>query len=90
MLPLLARTHCWCVVNGALGGYCQAFFHHAGKAVELMLLINLKQAQEFPLLPQTSPSPPLHHAGGLTVARDLKATGHCWHLHLRHRKIQKI
>lgn len=60
-------THCGCVVYGALDGCCQSFLHHAGQAVELMLLVDLKQTQKFPLLPQTPPPPPLHWA--LVVAR---------------------
>lgn len=44
LLPLLTRTHCRCGVNSALSGSCQSLLHHAGQAVELVLLIDLKQA----------------------------------------------
>ena len=89
LLPLLTRTHCRCGVNSALGGGCQSLLHHAGQAVELVLLIDLKQAQKLPLLPQTSPPPPLHCAGALTATRRLQVTCGCWHLHLGHRKMHK-
>lgn len=89
LLPLLTRTHCRCGVNSAFSGSCQSLLHHAGQAVELVLLIDLKQAQKLPLLPQTSPPPPLHRAGALTATRHLQVTCGCWHLHLGHRKTQK-
>lgn len=74
MLPLLTLTHCKCVVNDVLGGCCQSLLHHAGEVVELMLLVDLKQPQKLPLLPQTSPPLPLHRARTLTVSRHPPAT----------------
>lgn len=44
-------THCGWVVDRVLNGCGQALLHHAGQAVKLVLLIDLKQAQELPLLP---------------------------------------
>lgn len=44
-------THGWCILYGVLDSSCQSLLHHAGQAVELMVLINLKQAQKLPLLP---------------------------------------
>ncbi len=58
----MTHTHCGWIIDGDLCGSCQSLLHHAGQAVELMLLIDLKQAQKLPLLPQTSPPPPLHRA----------------------------
>lgn len=73
MLPLVICTHCWCILYSVLESSCQSLFHHAGQTVELMLLINLKQAQKLPLLPQTSPPPPLPCTGVLMVTRHPKA-----------------
>lgn len=75
----LTATHCGCVIDSALDGCSQALLHHAGQAVELVLLVDLKQAQKFPLLPQTSPPPSLH--GALLVTRHPRTA--CRHLHLR-------
>lgn len=88
LLPPLSHTHCRHAVSGVLGGCCQALLHHAGQGVELMLLIDLKQAQKLPLLPQTSPAPPLPSAGALMVTGRLQAS--CWHLHLGKKKRSKF
>lgn len=44
LLLLWTFTYCRCIVNVVLSGSCQSLLHHAGQGVELMLLINLKQA----------------------------------------------
>lgn len=88
LLPPLSHTHCRHAVISVLGGCCQALLHHAGQGVELMLLIDLKQAQKLPLLPQTSPAPPLPSAGALMVTGRLQAS--CWHLHLGKKKKKQV
>lgn len=47
----LCCTYWSILIEGDLGGCGQSLLHHAGQWVELMLLVNLKQAQKLPLLP---------------------------------------
>lgn len=58
----LCCTHGQWVVYGVLDSSGQALLHHAREAVELMLLVNLKESQQLPLLAQASPHSPLHRA----------------------------
>lgn len=82
---LNGSTHCLHIVIGVLRDCRESFLYHAGQCIELMLLVDLKHTQELPLLPQTSPTPPLFGVGGLMVSWHLLA---CCHAHLEHRKIQ--